>query len=87
VSAACISIYALLAPQTSDTRFSSAITYAGHSAAAAAYASFKQKLAKLDPALDSAEYADLKDPACDLIMVAAEAWAAQTAWIPGPSDA
>jgi len=32
-------------------------------------------------------YADVKDPACDLIMVAAEDWAAATGWEVGASDA
>jgi hypothetical protein len=31
-------------------------------------------------------YADIKDPVTDLIMVAAEEWAARTGWQPGPSD-
>jgi hypothetical protein len=32
-------------------------------------------------------YADTKDPAVDLISIAAEAWAKQTGWQLGPSDA
>ena len=32
-------------------------------------------------------YADLKDPACDLIYLAAEEWARARKWDPGPSDA
>jgi hypothetical protein len=30
--------------------------------------------------IDRGTYADLKDPACDLIFIAAEAWAAETDW-------
>jgi hypothetical protein len=26
-------------------------------------------------------YADVKDPACDLIFIAAEDWAAETGWV------
>jgi hypothetical protein len=29
----------------------------------------------------------VKDPSCDLIMVAAKDWAAATSWQPGPADA
>jgi hypothetical protein len=31
-------------------------------------------------------YYAIKDPVCDIIMVGAEAWAAGTGWVPGPSD-
>jgi GrpB-like predicted nucleotidyltransferase (UPF0157 family) len=54
-------------------------------AAAAAYGQVKSRLARLD--IDRAAYTDTKDPVCDLIIVAAEAWARQTGWQPGPSDA
>ena len=30
--------------------------------------------------IDPGVYADVKDPACDLIYIAAEAWAAKTGW-------
>ncbi len=56
-----------------------------HPASAAAYGNFKRGLAKVAPSLDS--YPDLKDPACDLIYLAAEEWAAATGWSPGASDA
>lgn len=56
-----------------------------HPAATAGYATLKRKLAALGLGLDS--YTDVKDPACDIIMAAAEEWAEQTAWQPGPSDA
>lgn len=56
-----------------------------HPAAAGAYGELKRRLAALVD--DSGVYADTKDPACDLIYVAAEAWAAQTGWRPKPSDA
>ena len=36
---------------------------------------------------DTMTYADVKDPAVDLIALAAEDWAAATGWRPGPSDA
>jgi GrpB-like predicted nucleotidyltransferase (UPF0157 family) len=54
-------------------------------AAAAAYGQVKSRLARLN--IDRAAYTDTKDPICDLIIVAAEAWARQTGWQPGPSDA
>lgn len=56
-----------------------------HPAAIAAYAELKRRLAA--ELRDVGRYADIKDPACDLIMVAAEDWAAATSWAPGPSDA
>jgi GrpB-like predicted nucleotidyltransferase (UPF0157 family) len=56
-----------------------------HPHAAAAYGELKRRLAALG--IDGRTYADVKDPACDLVMAAAEAWAAQTGWRAGPSDA
>jgi GrpB-like predicted nucleotidyltransferase (UPF0157 family) len=55
-----------------------------HPAAAAAYGQLKHRLAQLD--VDRATYSETKDPACDLIIFAAEAWAQQTGWQPGVSD-
>ena len=49
-----------------------------HPESAAAYAALKRALAALG--IDRGVYADVKDPACDLIFVAAEDWAAQTGW-------
>ena len=49
-----------------------------HPDAAAAYAALKRALAALG--IDRGVYADVKDPACDLILIAAEAWAARTGW-------
>ena len=49
-----------------------------HPESAAAYASLKRALAALG--IDRGVYADVKDPACDLIFIAAEDWAAQTGW-------
>ena len=49
-----------------------------HPDSAAAYASLKRALAALG--IDRGVYADVKDPACDLIFIAAEDWAAQTGW-------
>jgi GrpB-like predicted nucleotidyltransferase (UPF0157 family) len=51
-----------------------------HPDAAAAYAEVKRQLALLAPT--GGVYADAKDPACDLIYQAAEAWATQTGWKP-----
>lgn len=56
-----------------------------HPASAAAYAELKRRLAQYFD--DTGTYADVKDPACDLIAQAAEAWAAQTGWRIAPSDA
>lgn len=49
-----------------------------HPESAAAYATLKQALAALG--IDRGVYALVKDPACDLIYIAAEDWAAQTGW-------
>jgi GrpB-like predicted nucleotidyltransferase (UPF0157 family) len=56
-----------------------------HPLTAAAYAELKRRLAQhlADPAI----YPDVKDPAVDLIYLAAEEWAAVTRWQVGPSDA
>jgi GrpB-like predicted nucleotidyltransferase (UPF0157 family) len=56
-----------------------------HPATASAYAELKRRLAA--ELRDVGRYADVKDPACDLIMVAAEDWAAAAGWQPGVSDA
>lgn len=50
-----------------------------------AYEQVKEVLARLHPA-DLDAYYDVKDPVCDIIMVAAECWAARTSYAPGPSD-
>ncbi len=56
-----------------------------HPRSAAAYAELKRRLAlHLGEIRD---YAEVKDPACDLIIEAAEAWAAHTSWSPSASDA
>jgi GrpB-like predicted nucleotidyltransferase (UPF0157 family) len=47
-------------------------------ASADAYAQLKRMLAANLTELDT--YSDVKDPACDLIAIAAEAWALQTGW-------
>jgi GrpB-like predicted nucleotidyltransferase (UPF0157 family) len=49
-----------------------------HPASAEAYAELKRKLAANLAELRT--YADVKDPACDLIALAAEVWAQQTQW-------
>lgn len=51
-------------------------------AAAAAYAEVKRALARLHPDDVDAYYA-VKDPACDLVMDAAERWARETGWTLG----
>ena len=56
-----------------------------HPDAARAYEELKRGLARHLP--DIGTYTDVKDPACDLIAIAAEAWAAETGWDSGSSDA
>jgi GrpB-like predicted nucleotidyltransferase (UPF0157 family) len=56
-----------------------------HPATAAAYAELKRRLAA--NLADPHTYPDVKDPAVDLIYLAAEEWAAATGWQPGPPDA
>lgn len=51
---------------------------------AEAYARLKRGLAEIAP--DSATYADVKDPAVDLIWLAAKSWADATNWSPNASD-
>lgn len=51
---------------------------------ATAYGSLKRILAAVVDDIET--YNDVKDPACDLIVFAAETWAAATDWQPGPSD-
>jgi GrpB-like predicted nucleotidyltransferase (UPF0157 family) len=53
-----------------------------HPVTAAAYAELKRRLAALG--IDGDIYSDVKDPACDLIIEAAESWAAATGWQPPP---
>jgi GrpB-like predicted nucleotidyltransferase (UPF0157 family) len=57
-----------------------------HPLAADAFGELKFQLARRFPD-DVESYFDIKDPAFDIIMVGAEAWAADTGWQPGPSDA
>ena len=49
-----------------------------HPAAVSAYAAFKRGLA--DAVADLDTYADVKDPVVDLVIAAAEPWAAETGW-------
>jgi GrpB-like predicted nucleotidyltransferase (UPF0157 family) len=56
-----------------------------HPQSAEAYARVKQQLARFH-AEDIDAFCDIKDPVCDLILFAAEEWAKETAWQPGPSD-
>jgi GrpB-like predicted nucleotidyltransferase (UPF0157 family) len=51
-----------------------------HPAAANAYAELKRRLAR--GLKDPMSYAEVKDPACDLIWLAAEEWAERTGWAP-----
>ncbi len=53
---------------------------------AGAYRQIKEALARLHP-YDQDAYYDVKDPVTDLIIRAAELWAEQTGYQPGPSDA
>lgn len=50
-----------------------------------AYGQIKEALARLHPD-DLDAYYDVKDPVCDIIMAAAERWAGETSYMPGPSD-
>ena len=52
---------------------------------AAAYARVKEALALLTP-MDIHGYYEVKDPVCDIIIDAAERWAAASDYAPGPSD-
>lgn len=56
-----------------------------HPATAEAYAELKRRLAQ--HLADPETYPDVKDPAVDLIYLAAEDWASATRWQLGPSDA
>ncbi len=56
-----------------------------HPATAEAYAELKRRLAQ--NLADSDTYPEVKDPAVDLIYLAAEEWASVTHWQVGPSDA
>lgn len=56
-----------------------------HPATTVAYAELKRRLAS--GLADPGEYPDVKDPAVDLIYLAAEDWAKATGWQPGPPDA
>jgi len=53
-----------------------------HPRAAEAYGELKQRLAVFLPSEDA--YADVKDPAVDLIYLAAEEWASLSQWQPNP---
>lgn len=55
------------------------------SAAAEAYARIKIALARQHPE-DIEAYLDVKDPVCDLIIGAAERWAASAGWQHGPAS-
>ncbi|MGH3158321.1 MAG: GrpB family protein [Streptosporangiaceae bacterium] len=54
--------------------------FRAHPGAVAGYASFKTALAAAVPDLDL--YTDIKDPVVDVVIVAAEEWAAATGWRP-----
>lgn len=56
-----------------------------HPSTAEAYAELKRRLAQ--HLADQTMYPEVKDPAVDLIYLAAEEWANSTQWQPGPSDA
>ena len=54
--------------------------------AAEAYGQVKRALAQAAPD-DRDTYCAVKDPACDLVIAAAEHWAVRVGWTPGKSDA
>lgn len=54
--------------------------------AAAAYGQFKQRLA-LHPGAAAEDYAHIKDPVFDILVIAAAQWAEATGWQPAPPDA
>ena len=56
-----------------------------HPTTAQAYAELKRRLAA--HLADLEQYPEVKDPAVDLIYLAAEEWADEMGWQPGPSDA
>jgi GrpB-like predicted nucleotidyltransferase (UPF0157 family) len=56
-----------------------------HPATAESYAELKRRLAQ--NLADPETYPDVKDPAVDLIIQAAEEWAAAVHWLPGKTDA
>jgi GrpB-like predicted nucleotidyltransferase (UPF0157 family) len=56
-----------------------------HPSVAQAYAELKRGLA--ENLRDPDTYPEVKEPAVHLIFLAAEKWAADTGWKPGPSDA
>ena len=56
-----------------------------HPATAESYGELKRRLAQNLP--DLRMYAEIKDPAVDLIYLAAEEWATSIGWKPGQSDA
>lgn len=55
-----------------------------HPLTAAAYAELKRRLAR--ELRDITQYPEVKDPAVDLIYLAARDWGAVTGWMVGPSD-
>ena len=55
-----------------------------HDRTAAAYGTLKRRLGAI--AAETSTYAEAKDPACDLIILAAEDWTLATGWSPGPTD-
>lgn len=55
-------------------------------AIAQAYAQVKTALVRHHPEDDMDVYYEVKDPACDLIIGGAEAWAACVNWAAGPTD-
>ncbi|HEX4061485.1 MAG TPA: GrpB family protein [Streptosporangiaceae bacterium] len=56
--------------------------FRAHPGAVAGYALFKTELSAVVPDVDA--YTDIKDPVVDVVIVAAEEWAAATGWRPWP---
>jgi GrpB-like predicted nucleotidyltransferase (UPF0157 family) len=52
-----------------------------HPHMASSYAELKRRLAYYH-GNDRRTYAEIKDPACDMVITAAETWAEQTGWVP-----
>ncbi|MEV4899627.1 GrpB family protein, partial [Nonomuraea sp. NPDC055795] len=56
--------------------------FRAHPLAVPAYADFKRRLA--GAVRETGEYADVKDPVVDLVIVVAERWADETGWTAHP---
>jgi dephospho-CoA kinase len=73
-----MSTYAPLAARASATRFCFATSLRADRVARDAWASYKLRLAALATNLEA--YGRVKDPATDVLLLAAEAWADEIGW-------